>query len=66
MKKGDKVKLFVQTSKFECERKKGVIKEVIKSKMGKDLIAVQVDNVGFKPEYQVHYRFENELKQSKK
>lgn len=55
MKKGKKVKVFVQTSKFDGVEKEGIIKDVIKSKIGKDLIVVEVEG-------NVHFRFENELK----
>lgn len=62
MKKGEKVKTFVQTSDFDGEEKEGIIKDVIKSKIGKDLIVVEVEQQGVRPEYKLHYRFENELK----
>jgi hypothetical protein len=60
--KGQKVKTFVQTSKFDAEEKEGIVKDIIKSKIGKDLIVVEVEQKSVSHEYKIHYRFENELK----
>jgi len=55
MKKGNKVRLHVQVSKFDTEVKTGVITEVIKSKYKSDMFAVEVDGI-------IHFRWQNELK----
>ena len=55
MKKGNKVRLNVQVSKFDTERKTGTIVDIIKSKFKDDMYAVDVDGV-------VCYRWKKELK----